>query len=154
MLIVVFITGLAFASFVSMLVSRIEKSLHSAFEIKKIFGIGKYSRSYCDSCKRKLFWWENIPLLSYIALKGKCFKCHSPISFWYFVTEFFTGTIFVIVFLLWQKGVFLTTSYIGLAIYLLMSLALIFVFILDARTHYILDVSIIILRTLPMSVIF
>lgn len=39
-------------------------------------------RSRCFSCHQQLSWWENIPLFSYIILKGKCRKCRSLIPYW------------------------------------------------------------------------
>ncbi len=36
--------------------------------------------SRCPRCGHRLSWWENIPILSYFLLKGRCRKCHQPIS--------------------------------------------------------------------------
>ena len=38
-------------------------------------------RSFCPKCKKKIFWYENIPVLSYLTLSGKCSKCKKKISF-------------------------------------------------------------------------
>ena len=38
------------------------------------------SRSHCEYCQRELSWWEMIPVLSYLLLKGKCRKCQQPIN--------------------------------------------------------------------------
>ncbi len=53
-------------------------------------------RSFCPNCQHSLSWWQNIPLLSYLFLKAKCFYCHTPISPRYFFIEAFTGLILFI----------------------------------------------------------
>lgn len=55
--------------------------------------------SKCPKCQNKLKWWHNIPLLSYILLRGKCYFCKEKISIQYPIIEFITGILFVIVFL-------------------------------------------------------
>lgn len=54
--------------------------------------------SKCPKCKNKLKWWHNIPILSYILLRGKCYFCKEKISIQYPIVEFITGVIFVLVF--------------------------------------------------------
>lgn len=48
-------------------------------------------RSHCTSCKKQIFWYENIPILSYIFLRGKCSKCKTPYSIQYPLVEAFVG---------------------------------------------------------------
>lgn len=48
-------------------------------------------RSFCLSCQHQLSWWENIPLVSYILLRGKCRSCKSPISWQYPLVELAMG---------------------------------------------------------------
>ena len=47
--------------------------------------------SHCPKCNHKISAWENIPLLSYIILRGKCHKCGLPISMRYPLVEGFTA---------------------------------------------------------------
>lgn len=54
--------------------------------------------SKCPKCENKLKWWHNIPILSYLILRGKCFFCHEKISIQYPIVEFITGVVFVLVF--------------------------------------------------------
>jgi leader peptidase (prepilin peptidase)/N-methyltransferase len=51
--------------------------------------------SHCPHCQKPIRWQDNIPLLSYLLLRGKCRDCGKPISFRYFLVEFLTGWIFV-----------------------------------------------------------
>ncbi len=55
--------------------------------------------SHCPRCGKKILWYDNIPLLSYLLLKGKCRFCGKKISFRYFVVEFLTGVIFLFLYL-------------------------------------------------------
>ena len=52
-----------------------------------------FPRSFCPSCHHSLSWWQNIPLLSYIILKTRCFYCRAQISARYFFIEALTGLI-------------------------------------------------------------
>lgn len=54
--------------------------------------------SKCPKCNNKLKWWHNIPILSYLLLRGKCWFCKEKISIQYPIVEFITGLIFVAVF--------------------------------------------------------
>lgn len=47
-------------------------------------------RSHCPHCKHQLAWFENIPLLSWVALRGRCRHCKAPISFQYPFVELLT----------------------------------------------------------------
>jgi leader peptidase (prepilin peptidase)/N-methyltransferase len=49
------------------------------------------SRSRCPVCGHQLSWWENIPLVSFIVLRGRCRSCRTAISWQYPVVELVTG---------------------------------------------------------------
>ncbi len=51
-------------------------------------------RSRCQSCDHQLRWFENLPLLSYVALRGKCSVCKAAISVRYPLVELLTGALF------------------------------------------------------------
>ncbi|NTV29238.1 MAG: prepilin peptidase [Candidatus Omnitrophica bacterium] len=51
--------------------------------------------SHCPQCKKPILWYDNIPLLSYILLSGKCRHCGAKFSFRYFLVEALTGCIFL-----------------------------------------------------------
>lgn len=53
-------------------------------------------RSYCPKCEHPIAWYDNIPVLSYLRLGGKCRKCGDRISPRYPVVELLTGTYFCI----------------------------------------------------------
>ena len=51
-------------------------------------------RSRCPHCGHQIRWFENIPVLSYLALRGKCSQCSAPISLRYPAVELATATLF------------------------------------------------------------
>lgn len=61
------------------------------------------ARSRCPSCGHQLAAWENIPLLSWLALRGRCRKCATPISLQYPAVELLTGL--AVAACVWQFGV-------------------------------------------------
>jgi leader peptidase (prepilin peptidase)/N-methyltransferase len=55
-------------------------------------------RSHCPHCKKSIFWYDNIPFISYLILRARCRFCKQRISFRYFLVEFITASIFLILF--------------------------------------------------------
>lgn len=54
-----------------------------------------WDRSRCDRCRRELQWYEMIPLISFLLLRGRCRTCHKEIDVMHPVVELLTGTLFV-----------------------------------------------------------
>ena len=52
-------------------------------------------RSYCPACRKPIAWYDNIPLLSFVILSGKCRQCGAAISPRYFFVELLTGLAFI-----------------------------------------------------------
>jgi leader peptidase (prepilin peptidase)/N-methyltransferase len=52
-------------------------------------------RSHCPHCKYSIPWYLNIPLVTWLALRGRCKNCGAPISLRYFVVELLTGVAFL-----------------------------------------------------------
>ena len=82
-LIIIIALGLSFGSFANCLVWRLYRQ-------EKISG-----RSYCPRCLKKLWWYDNIPLFSYLRLGGRCRFCHQPISWQYPAVEVIVAGLFV-----------------------------------------------------------
>ncbi len=66
-----------------------------------------YPRSYCPHCKQALRFWQNIPLLSFFYLRGRCYTCQQPISWQYPFVEFIMVLLAVLA--AWNFGVSLQT---------------------------------------------
>ena len=82
------VIGLSFGSFANACIYRLPKN-------KQVL-IG---RSYCPKCKKKIKWFDNIPLISFLFLDGKCRSCKKKISTQYFIVEFIAGLGFLLIFL-------------------------------------------------------
>ena len=61
-----------------------------------VFSLSK-PESHCPNCKHKIRWYENLPLVSYLALRGKCSACKQSISIRYPLVELITAVISVVV---------------------------------------------------------
>ncbi len=59
-------------------------------------------RSRCPHCSHQIRWYENIPVLSYLSLRGRCSACHAPIGLRYPLVELSIGALFF--FCVWQWG--------------------------------------------------
>lgn len=57
--------------------------------------------SHCPNCNAPIRWYQNIPILSYIALGGKCANCRKPISMRYTIVELLGGILFLLAYLQW-----------------------------------------------------
>ena len=86
-------------------------------------------RSFCPKCKKKIFWYENIPILSYFILGGKCSKCKKKISFQYLLVE--TIGIFSFLIIYYLYGISLTTILL-----MILFLSFLIIFFIDLK-HYI-----------------
>jgi leader peptidase (prepilin peptidase) / N-methyltransferase len=86
-LILIFIFGAVIGSFLNVCIYRIPRS-------ESIVCPG----SRCVSCKKPIPWYDNVPLLSYILLNGKCRVCHEKISFRYFAVELISAVCFLVLF--------------------------------------------------------
>lgn len=84
----VFITGLCIGSFLNVVILRTLSEESIVFPASK-----------CPKCQTPLKWWHNIPVLSYILLRGKCAFCKEPISIQYPIIELITGIIYTILFM-------------------------------------------------------
>jgi leader peptidase (prepilin peptidase) / N-methyltransferase len=89
-------------------------------------------RSRCGSCGHQIRWYENVPLVSWLALRGKCSACKTAISVRYPIVEAATGALFALA--AWKFGPHPATLAWCAALALLVSMALI-----DLDTKYLPD---------------
>jgi leader peptidase (prepilin peptidase)/N-methyltransferase len=112
--------GLALGSFASCAVYRYVADLSMLRPL----------RSFCPECAHPLAWWENIPLLSFLVLRGRCHHCKAPISLRYPLIELLMATWTAAV--AWRYGfspqwlaltafglLFIVASFIDFAIFIL-----------------------------------
>jgi leader peptidase (prepilin peptidase)/N-methyltransferase len=71
-------------------------------------------RSRCPKCQHLIRWWENVPVISYLLLRGKCYNCNNPISVRYPFVEILTAISFAFVTdrfgLSWQTLLYMAIS--------------------------------------------
>ena len=83
--VVIFIIGALLGSFYAMAIRRLSKG-------KKVFTM----HSYCSNCGKKINFYERIPILSYILIKGKCKECNKKINKTYIFLEVIVGILYLI----------------------------------------------------------
>ncbi len=99
------------------------------------------SRSFCPSCKKQINWYDNIPFLSFIFLKGKCRNCSYKISFQYFLVELIAAISFLLVYFLYGISV-------KSLLLIILSIFFIIIFFIDLK-HFIIPNEL----TFPLMVI-
>ncbi|MCE5341903.1 MAG: prepilin peptidase [Planctomycetaceae bacterium] len=117
----IFAIGACVGSFLNVVIYRMPRDLSIV-----------HPGSACPGCKNPIAFYDNIPLLSWLLLLGKCRKCKTPISPRYFIVELFTAVVFVGFYLLYFRvnirtglGGFLDTGYFLYIIQIIMLAAFI-----------------------------
>ena len=97
MLLSSFVFGLVFGSFLNVIIYRLKTPPRRGGTARGII----FGRSFCPECKARLKWFDLIPLLSFIFLRGRCRYCNKTISWQYPIVEILSGFIWVFV---WSLG--------------------------------------------------
>lgn len=79
--------------------------------------------SFCPKCGAGIKFYDNVPVLSYLILRGKCRRCKAPISIQYPIVEFLTGLLTVL--FVWRWGLGAWTAVLLTAVYCLIILSVI-----------------------------
>ncbi|MBI2252051.1 MAG: prepilin peptidase [Armatimonadetes bacterium] len=120
-LIIIFIYGAFLGSFLNVCIYRLPQNQSIVFP-----------NSYCPSCKTPLKIWQNIPLLSYLILRGRCFFCSVKISPRYFLVELITGILCAYFFIIFHFS-------FAYFYYIFFIALLIIIFYIDLEHQLILD---------------
>jgi leader peptidase (prepilin peptidase)/N-methyltransferase len=107
-----FAFGLAIGSFLNVVIYRLPRG-------ESLLRPG----SHCPHCARAVAPWDNVPLLAYLWLRGRCRRCQAPISIRYPAVELLTGLVFAAI--AWQHGaIAMTPVWCGLAAALIAAAAI------------------------------
>ena len=90
----IILIGALFGSFANVCIYRIPLE-------KSVIG----GRSYCPKCKKKIVWYDNFPILSYLIINGKCRKCKKSIPIQYPLVEFLNIIFFFIIYFLFSFSI-------------------------------------------------
>jgi leader peptidase (prepilin peptidase)/N-methyltransferase len=85
----VFLIGAGIGSFLNVVIHRLPRGL----------SVNEPRRSFCPSCQRQIPWHQNLPVLSWLFLRGRCAGCQAPIPVRYLIVELVTGALFYAIFL-------------------------------------------------------
>ncbi len=85
---VAFVMGACIGSFLNVVIYRVPNGL----------SVNEPRRSFCPSCKHQIPMILNIPLVTWLMLRGRCKWCHTPIAFRYFLVELLTAITFLALF--------------------------------------------------------
>ncbi len=87
----IFFLGASLASFLNASLYRVDNK----YKYPNIIKLG----SHCESCKYSLKWWELIPILGYVLIRGKCTECKKEVNIYYPLSELFLATTFLLFFI-------------------------------------------------------
>jgi leader peptidase (prepilin peptidase)/N-methyltransferase len=82
-----FVLGATVGSFLNVCIYRLPRDL----------SVNQPRRSFCPNCKQPIPWFHNIPLISWLSLRGRCANCGNKISFRYFGVELLTALLYLAV---------------------------------------------------------
>ena len=122
-MVVLFVFGICIGSFLNACVYRVPRGI----------SIARPRRSFCFLCKTPIAGYDNLPLVSYVILRGRCRHCQAPFSMRYFWVELLTGLLFVAALFCFGDDV------LPLLVYLALLSCLIVVFLVDVDHQIIPD---------------
>jgi leader peptidase (prepilin peptidase)/N-methyltransferase len=85
--------GLLFGSFANVVIWRVPRG-------ESIVRPG----SHCPTCDAPIAWYDNVPIVSWLVLRGRCRHCHEPIALRYPLVEAASGALFLLPALVWGPG--------------------------------------------------
>jgi len=119
--------GCAVGSFLNVCIWRLPRGMK----------VNEPPRSICPECGQMIAWYDNIPLLSFLVLGGRCRHCGAAISWQYPVVEGITGILFALIY--WRQGLVVGTGPDQLIIMMLLASLLVVASAVDMKFYVIPD---------------
>lgn len=104
-IVILVVLGLVFGSFINALVWRLHERAHRTSKKARANVSILKGRSMCPNCRHALGAKDLVPVISWLALKGKCRYCSKPISIQYPLVELVTSALFAASYIWWPTGV-------------------------------------------------
>jgi leader peptidase (prepilin peptidase)/N-methyltransferase len=130
--VIISIFGLLIGSFLNVCIYRIPKNLSIV-----------YPNSHCPKCKKEIKWYDNVPVLSYMILGGRCRHCKAKITPRYLIVEVLTSLLFLLAYLKFGYSTELLSTVILFSFLVIIAL-------IDLKTQYIYDVTVVPLAVLGL----
>lgn len=123
----VFALGLIIGSFLNVVIYRLR------------IGQSLMGRSFCTKCQVRIAWYDNIPIISYIILGGRCRKCRESISWYYPAVEGSTALLYLLAYFALEPVLTAHTMMVLLTQFVFIAI-LVVIFVYDLKWYLILDV--------------
>ncbi len=150
-----FLLGLCFGSFAGAMVWRLRakqltedkgfgekvdrKEYSKLHSLNKSSALNDYSR--CLDCGYRLRWYDLIPLVSWLVLRGRCRKCRKPIGYMEPLIELGLAVVFVFSYILWPYQLITVADVVRLVIWLSACVALAILFVYDTKWLLLPDIA-------------
>ena len=82
-----FVLGAVVGSFLNVCIYRLPLNM----------SVNEPKRSFCPNCKAQIAWYHNLPIISWLWLRGRCASCHKPIAVRYPLVELLTAALFLLI---------------------------------------------------------
>ncbi|OGF48654.1 MAG: hypothetical protein A2231_01480 [Candidatus Firestonebacteria bacterium RIFOXYA2_FULL_40_8] len=130
---IVSVFGLLVGSFLNVCIYRIPKNISVVY----------LPKSHCPKCKNEIKWYDNIPVVSFLILGGRCRNCKTKISPRYLTVELLTSALFLLAYLKFGFSPELFSAAILFSFLIVIAL-------IDFKTQYIYDVTVVPLAILGL----
>lgn len=112
MIVPAFVLGLLIGSFLNVVIARLPAGEDIVV-----------TASHCPKCGERIAWYDLIPVVSFLALRGRCRKCGAPISKRYPAVELLTGCVYALI--VWRYGLSVNAVFFALSASILIAAAFI-----------------------------
>lgn len=122
-------------------------------QLKKIIAGPLKDRSQCLHCPYKLKWYDLIPVVSWLTLKGRCRNCHRPIGWFEFLMEVGVAAFFVVSYIFWPGGLQYPLDIAHFVLWLAAGVVMAMLFAYDLKWYLLPDKLNIALATIGLAIV-